>query len=214
MIAQSVAKRLELQLVVGSFQAQSTLGNLTQASIAVAPELKIGHATLRNVAFLVFPDKAMLLRGDSTPVHGTLGYGVLAALHEVVFTVNNRLLIPKTAPSVSLSPNFGLMWYTPIVQTTTNKKTTAMRLDLALRRSTLHTENMQNGGKNEKDTTVQSLFLQQNFEINGVEVRMDSLQATAAPKINTFIKGAFGRDLMRKTKALRINFKTMEMRLE
>ncbi|MEY4926505.1 MAG: hypothetical protein RI894_941, partial [Bacteroidota bacterium] len=26
--------------------------------------------------------------------------------------------------------------------------------------------------------------------------------------------GAFGRDLMRKTKALRINFKTMEMRLE
>jgi Aspartyl protease len=205
MVAQSVAKRLELTEIKGSFQAQSTLGNLTQATIAVAPELKIGNATLHNVPFLVFPDKAMLLRGDSTPVHGTLGYGVLAALHEVVFTANNRLLIPKTAPSVSQKPNFGLMWYTPIVQAVSDKTPTAMRLDLSLRRSTLHVDS---------NTPIDPLlYFNRQFEIGSQTIKMDSLKPTAA-KNSVFIKGAFGRDLMRQAKALRINFQTMQIALE
>ena len=209
MVAQSAAKRLALRPLDGSVAAQSTLGALTQASIAVADELKIGNATLRNVPFLVFPDKAMLLRGDSTPVHGTLGYGVLAALHEVVFTANNRLLIPKTAPSISQNPNIGLMWYTPIVQTLSNQKPTIMRLDLSLRRSTLHTEK-----NTEAAEATETAFIAQQFDINGTTVKMDSLKPSPTPKQNTFIKGAFGRDLMRQAKALRINFKTMEIRLE
>lgn len=205
MVSQTAAKHLELKALQGSFEAQSTLGNLTQASIAVANELRIGSATLRNVPFLVFPDKAMLLRGDSTPVHGTLGYGLLAALQEVVFTGENRLLIPKTAPSESKNPNFGLIWYTPILKTTVNGQPIPMLLDLSLRRSALALKDTQNIGG-----TYQS----RAFLIGKQTVKMDSLRTTLSGTRPNFWQGTFGRDLIHQVKALRINFKTMQVDLE
>ena len=81
-----------------------------------------------------------------------------------------------------------------------------MRLDLSLRRSTMYVENV--------EQAEIAPFLAQTFELQGTSIKMDSLKPSLATTSNSFIKGAFGRDLMRQTKALRLNFKTMEIRLE
>jgi hypothetical protein len=203
MIAESAAQHLGLRRIEGSFEAQSTLGHVMQASVAVADRLQIGQAVLKNVPFLVLPDAAMVTRGDSTPVHGTLGYGVLAALQEVVFTADRQLLIPRKAAKTPTHPNFGLVWYTPMLHTFADGKLLPMKLDLAQRTSSMYQNKI-------ADTAS---FHKINFKLSDQLLTMDSL-VVMRKQGTTLNSGTFGRDVLLKVKALRINFAAMQVRFE
>lgn len=204
MLSETVAKHLELRVLAGEFTAQNTLGKQQKASIAVADRLQIGNAVLRNVPFLVFDDKAMVTRGDSTPVHGTLGYGVLAALQEVVFTSNHELLIPKNAPLVPNAPNFGLVWYTPLLRSTVNGQLTPLRLDFSARRSSLQ----------ERLVSDSSAFQAFKFRLGINEIKMDSVLAVRTSGVQLQNNGTIGRDIFKSVAALRINFAAMRVGFE
>ena len=204
MIAESAATHLALRRIAGQFEAQSTLGHTTQASIAVGDRLQIGQAVLRNVPFLVLPDAAMVTRGDSTPVHGTLGYGALAALQEVVFTADRQLLIPRKAAQKRTRPNFGLLWYTPILHTTAAGKLLPMKLDLAQRTSSLY----------ETKTTDTSNFRAVRFVLSDTPLLMDSLVIMHKQQGMQLNGGTLGRDMLKKVKALRLNFVAMQVHFE
>ncbi len=204
MLSETAAKRLELRTLEGEFTAQNTLGKQQKAAIAVADRLQIGNAILHNVPFLVFDDKAMVTRGDSIPVHGTLGYGVLAALQEVVFTDKHELLIAKNAPTDPKSPNFGLIWYTPLLRSSINGQLIPLRLDFSAARTAVH-ERLMN------DSTE---FHELRFRLGSNEVSMDSVLAIRIQGSKQQNNGTLGRDIFKRVKALRINFAAMRVGFE
>ncbi len=204
MLSETAAKRLELRILQGEFTAQNTLGKQQKANIGVADRLQIGNAILQNVPFLVFDDKAMVTRGDSIPVHGTLGYGVLAALQEVVFTDKHELLIAKAAPTKAEKPNFGLVWYTPLLRSIVEGQLTPLKLDFSAAHSAIN-ERLLN------DSTDFHAF---KFRLGLYEMAMDSVLASKVQGTKTQNNGTLGRDIFKRVKALRINFAAMRVGFE
>ncbi|HEX8907514.1 MAG TPA: pepsin/retropepsin-like aspartic protease family protein [Longimicrobiaceae bacterium] len=93
-VVESAARAMGFRMIDQAVQVGSITGRRTVAHLAVAPELRIGAATVRNVIFLVFPDSALAFPQIGYQIHGILGAPVIQALGEVTLTREGRLLVP------------------------------------------------------------------------------------------------------------------------
>jgi predicted aspartyl protease len=79
-ITDSTAVELGLRIVEAAVQVGSATGQRSAARLAVAPELRLGGATVRNAVFLVFPAASLSFPQIGYRIRGIVGYPVIAAL--------------------------------------------------------------------------------------------------------------------------------------
>ena len=101
-ISKSEANRLGLRLLAGTTAVKGVSGSLVATQIAVAPELRIGNARLRNVIFVLLDDHDLLVSQVHYQIGGIIGYPVLAALGKITFYRNGTLGV-----DVSTTPVWG-----------------------------------------------------------------------------------------------------------
>ncbi len=202
-VAESSAGRFELRQLEGTFDAVSPLFNPAIAGVAVADELRIGNAVFRNVPFIVFPDKAMWAQ-DSMPVRGTLGFNILRQLEQFTLTADNKILIPQYADVASAS-NIGLDGTKILVASQTrNNAPFPMYWNMGASKTTFYSIAEQ------ADTAIYNAF---QFNIGNKPFNIDSICVDKSERAGRGM-GVFGRDVLKHTKAIRVNLKGMRLSVE
>lgn len=112
-ITRSDAARLGLRLIEVPVGVTTVTG-AQPATLAVAPEMRIGAVVVRNAVFLVFPDAALFRPRQGIQRHGTIGAPVLAALGNISFTRSGRFVVHASPPGVA-GTEFFLSDYDPVV---------------------------------------------------------------------------------------------------
>ncbi|MEM9378467.1 MAG: retropepsin-like aspartic protease [Planctomycetota bacterium] len=97
----SVAERASLELRPAGITVGTSTGGTVEADLAVAGELRLGGAVLRNVPFLVFPDELLSFEGGFR-IPGLVGFGELEALGEVRFLQDGSIGVRAAPPANGL----------------------------------------------------------------------------------------------------------------
>jgi hypothetical protein len=90
-VVESVARELGFRMAGPPVRVGTATGARAEARLAVAPELRIGGATVRNAVFLVLPDSALSFPQIGYRIRGIVGHPVIAAFGEVTLTRDGHL---------------------------------------------------------------------------------------------------------------------------
>lgn len=96
-VTESTAREMGFRMLEGTVRVGSSTGGDAYARMAVAPELRIGGATVRNAAFLVFPDSALAFPQISYQIRGIIGFPVIAGFGATTMTRGGELVLGDTA---------------------------------------------------------------------------------------------------------------------
>jgi Aspartyl protease len=94
-ITVSCAKQVGLKIIDSYVEVETSTNAKVKAKLGVAPEIKIGQVTIKNVVFLVFDDKDLFFPQIDYQINGIIGFPVITALGEITFTRNGDLIIPE-----------------------------------------------------------------------------------------------------------------------
>lgn len=113
----SVARALGLKLSAATATAKGITGEKIVVRAAVLPQLRLGRATVRNVAVIVIPDNDMLVRKLGFRIPPSLGFPVLAALGRITFFADGRFGVRMRPSSDPIFPrrNLFLERLTPLI---------------------------------------------------------------------------------------------------
>ncbi|HEX8674485.1 MAG TPA: retropepsin-like aspartic protease, partial [Longimicrobium sp.] len=98
-ITDSTAVELGLRIVEAAVQVGSATGQRSAARLAVAPELRLGGATVRNAVFLVLPAASLSFPQIGYRIRGIVGYPVIAALGPTTHLRAGGIVLEAPAPA-------------------------------------------------------------------------------------------------------------------
>lgn len=114
-ITVSTAQKHNLKIIEADVSVGSSTDINVKSKLAVAPVLKIGNVTIRNVVFLVLEDKAMSFPQINYQIHGIIGFPVIKSLGKVSLTKNDQISIMAKSAQTKAEPNLSLQGLVPIV---------------------------------------------------------------------------------------------------
>jgi predicted aspartyl protease len=138
-VMESVAAELGFRIIDRRITVGTATGARATARLAVAPELRVGGATVRNVVFLVLPDSSLSFPQIGYQIRGIVGHPVIAALGEVTLTRDGHLRAAArpTAATAGGEPNLCLDGLDNLVRGRIGQQTLLLGLDTGARSSTL-----------------------------------------------------------------------------
>ena len=134
---ESMAAKLGLQIIDVPFDVGSITGNMVKARIGVARGLKLGNIAFENVAFIVFPDKALYIEQIKYQINGIIGFPVIKALNEFTSTRSLQLNIPAK-PGKLTAANLAIDGLMPVIAGVYGGKRLAFAFDTGARTSSLY----------------------------------------------------------------------------
>ncbi|HET7228446.1 MAG TPA: pepsin/retropepsin-like aspartic protease family protein [Longimicrobium sp.] len=138
-VGETMARELGFRIIDRQITVGTATGARASSRLAIAPELKIGGATARNVVFLVLPDSALSFPQIGYQIRGIVGHPVIAALGEVTLTRDGHLRAaarPSTAASAG-EANLCLDGLDNLVRGRIGGQTLLLGLDTGARNSQL-----------------------------------------------------------------------------
>jgi hypothetical protein len=114
-ISATYARKLGLKIINTAIDVGASTGEKSKAKLGVAEEVKIGKATARNVVFLIFDDQAMYISQLSLQLNGYIGFPLLKALREIIFSRDGTLSIPAR-PDKDGIQNMCLEGLSPLIE--------------------------------------------------------------------------------------------------
>jgi predicted aspartyl protease len=115
-VSESTARELGLRVTEATVNVGSSTGAMTLARVGVAPELRISGATVRNAAFLVFPDSALAFPQINYQIRGIVGFPVIAAFGATTVLRGGELVLGDIAAAdADAAQNLCLRGLMPIV---------------------------------------------------------------------------------------------------
>lgn len=135
-IRKSLAELYGFKLVQSNVMVTGITGAQTPAVLGVAPELKLGSATIKNAVFLVFEDKALNV-GGGLQLDGIVGYPIISALGRVTFTRSGDLLISTASPTEGKS-NLCIDGFSMMVEGRREGQRLVFQLDTGANRTALY----------------------------------------------------------------------------
>jgi hypothetical protein len=138
-VMESVAREMGFRMIDSQVQVGTATGARAAARLAVAPELRIGGATVRNVVFLVLPDSALSFPQIGYAIRGIVGHPVIAALGEITLTRDGHLRAPAhpSAAAARGEQNLCLDGLDNLVRGSLGGQTLLFGLDTGAKSSTL-----------------------------------------------------------------------------
>lgn len=114
-VTESAAREMGFRVLDASVDVGSSTGKETPARVAVAAELRIGGATVRNAVFLVFPDSALAFPQINYQIRGIIGFPVIAGFGATTVSLGGELVLGDTAGSDAGEQNLCMRGLMPIV---------------------------------------------------------------------------------------------------
>ena len=114
-ITDSLALESGIEIIGESFKVKAVTGGEVDSRIGVADSLKLGNTLLRNVVFLVFPERSLSFPEANYSIDAILGFPVINALKEVML-INGKKFLITGGISDPMHQNLSLDFLTPIVE--------------------------------------------------------------------------------------------------
>ena len=115
-ITVSTAKKMNLPIIEADFDLGTSTNVRLKSKLAVAPSLKIGSVTLRNVIFLVLEDAALAFPEAKYQINGIVGFPIMAAMRQITITKNNLMTIPAEPIQKDTPQNVFLEGLLPVIE--------------------------------------------------------------------------------------------------
>ncbi|NII54081.1 retropepsin-like aspartic protease [Luteibacter sp. SG786] len=130
-VSESFAKRLGLSIKGTAGGVGSTTGASVQSNVAVVKEIRLGTATLRNVAVLVVRDDLlhMKLPGKEHQISAAFGFPVFQALGRISFRGDKAILIGSATDTREDGVQIYMDGLTPVVMVATEGESVPVGLD-------------------------------------------------------------------------------------
>jgi hypothetical protein len=229
-VIESTAREMGFRVLDATVEVGSSTGAKTRAHVGVAPELRIGGATVRNAVFLVFPDSALAFPQIGYQIRGIVGFPVIAGFGATTVLREGDLVLGDTAGGDPRGQNLCMRGLMPIVAAEhagerlhfgfdTGAQTTAMYAPFHAARRAL----VEAGGA---PTTVQTggaggMREVRAYALSPLVLTIGGRQATV-PQVRVFIDptadgsdrlyGNIGQDVIRQFEAMTLDFRRMQIR--
>lgn len=109
-------KIIECDISVGGASCRSN------AKLAVAPVMKIGNVTIKNVVLLVLDDKDFYIEKCDYQINGVIGYQTIAALRQITILRESEFFIPANVVHQEAEANFCMDEMKPILSVTVDNQ--------------------------------------------------------------------------------------------
>lgn len=229
-VSESTAREMGFRVLDATVDVGSSTGEETPAHVGVAPELRIGGATVRNAVFLVFPDSALAFPQAGYQIHGIVGFPVIAAFGATTVTRGGELVLGDTAGADGGEQNLCMRGLMPIVAATHEGQRLHFGFDTGAQTTSLyppfHTARramvedgrgprpVQTGGAGGMREVQAYSFSPLVLTIGGREVTV--------PTVNVFtekttddsdhVYGNLGQDVIRQFESMTLDFRRMQLR--
>lgn len=127
-ISERFAQKLGVRRLDVSFDVTASHGKSVKSGLGVADSLIIGSMVVRNVVFIIMPDKQLDFPQAGFSINGILGFPVISAMKEIHLTQKGELKVPLVRTHNS-SGNFCLRGLFPVIQVFTDKDTLSFQFD-------------------------------------------------------------------------------------
>ncbi len=230
-MSESEAKRLGLTVHETATKMSDIGGTPSVIRLAEAPELWIGGAHLRNVAFAVFPDGNEPFVDLPSGHRGILGIPVLLALGSLRLEKKSRIVVgPAQATAAERSLPLAFDGQNPLIQIVFRGKPLTFTLDTGADTTDLYEPFadafpalMQTGQHEQKKLTgVSGSSFQQSIVVPSIRFALaQGVEVNLAPAVvilhtttdtSKWTAGNFGVDLLDQALPVTIDFRAMQVR--
>jgi predicted aspartyl protease len=230
-VTESTSRRMGFRVLEGTVRVGSSSGTNSQARVAVAPELRIGGATVRNATFLVFPDSALSFPQIGYQIHGIVGFPVIAGFGATTLTRGGELVLGDTADAgAGGEQNLCLRGLMPLVAAEHAGERLHFGFDTGAQSTALYPpfraarrETVEAGGE---PSTVQvggagGMRQVRAYTLAPLVLRIGGREATV-PQVRVYVEptsddsdrvyGNIGQDVIRQFEAMTLDFRRMQLR--
>lgn len=127
-ISERFAQKLGVKRLNVSFDVSSAQGKSVESGLGVADSLIIGNMIIRNVVFIIMPNKQLDFPQAGFSINGIIGFPVISAMKEIHLTQKGELKVPLVRTHNN-SGNFCLRGLFPVIQVFTDKDTLSFQFD-------------------------------------------------------------------------------------
>ncbi|WP_420129685.1 aspartyl protease family protein [Longimicrobium sp.] len=232
-VTASTAREMGFRLLGDSVRVGSITGGSSWARVAVAPEIRIGGATVRNAAFLVFPDSALAFPQIDYQIRGIIGFPVIAGFGVTTLTRGGELVLGDTANAGAASEqNLCLRGLMPTVAAEHAGERLHFGFDTGAQATALYPpfhaarrEAVEAGGE---ATTVQvggagGVRQVRAYTLSPLVLRIGGREATV-PQVRVYVEptsddsdrvfGNIGQDVIRQFESMTLDFRRMQLRFD
>jgi predicted aspartyl protease len=230
-VTASTAREMGFRVLDDSVRVGSITGGNSYARVAVAPELRIGGATVRNAAFLVFPDSALAFPQISYQIRGIIGFPVIAGFGATTLARGGELVLGDTAAvDAGGEQNLCLRGLMPLVAAEHAGQRLHFGFDTGAQATALYPpfhaarrEAVEAGGE---PSTVQvggagGVRQVRAYTLAPLVLRIGGREATV-PQVRVYLDptsadsdrvyGNLGQDVIRQFEAMTLDFRRMQLR--
>lgn len=230
-ITESLAKKLNLQIIETQIDVGSITGEKVKANLGIAEKLSLGNIIGENVVFLIFPDKALYIEPIQFQIKGLVGFPLITALQEITWTKNKEILIPAK-PRNRAEQNLALDNLTPLIAGSYGGKRMTFGFDTGASNTSFYQPFFK-----AFEAEITKIGTQKSEKISGIggtkeikayilkDLKMNFAGKEAIlPKVEVFtekttnlsqyVYGNIGRDLIDQFEKMTLNFQTMSITFE
>jgi Aspartyl protease len=214
-----------------SVRAVDTDSYTTAARTAVVDELNIGNVKLHSVAFLVVPDAQLPVDEQPAGDRGLVGLPVVLALQVIDWKSDGMFAMGRaTNQPASVDGNLCFDGFSPVVRVKFADQDLSFILDtgnqagtelwtrfardftaLIQRRGTIGKQTLTGiAGSNERETSV---LPEIRLRVGGLETLLRPAKVFSKPVGDDFHHGLLGLDVLTQARELRIDFRSMTLKL-
>jgi Aspartyl protease len=230
-VGESMARELGFRIIDRTIQVGTATSARASARLAVAPELRIGGATVRNAVFLVLPDSALSFPQIGYRIHGIVGHPVIHALGQITLTRDGRLRAPAHPPVATASgePNLCLDGLDNLVRGEIGGEGLLLGLDTGARSTQLfppyHRRNraaveagrpttLQLGGAAGAQSLAAFYIGPVTLAVGGAAATLPQVAVSTQPasQRSDYADGDIGQDVITKFSEMTLDYRAMQFR--
>ena len=228
-ITDSLALKVGLKILDGTFKVTAITGNKVDSKIAVAESVKLGNTTLSHVIFLVFPEASLSFPEANYAIEVIIGFPVIESFKEISIVKDSIFYIPKNQSS-NENRNLALNFLTPVVEVIENKRSLPFTFDTGASETMLYNpflmdykteilkesrlDSIKIGGAGGiKFIKIYHIRFSGKISENEFILKNTTVNSEQNPKDKNGIYGNLGKDVLNQFDTLTLNFEKMFLKL-
>lgn len=229
-VIESTAREMGFRVLDATVNVGSSTGTLTRAHVGIAPELRIGGATVRNAVFLVFPDSALAFPQIGYQIRGIVGFPVIAAFGATTVMRSGELVLGDTAGAALGEQNLCMRGLMPIVAAEHEGERLHFNFDTGAQTTSLYPPfhaarraavergrtpaTVQTGGAGGMREVQAYSYSPLVLTIGGREVTVPTVSVFAEKTTDDSerVFGNLGQDVIRQFESMTLDFRRMQIR--
>ena len=225
-ITQSVAKRLNVNIIPANIEVLAITGSRVMAQLGVCKKMEIENIEIRNAVFLIFPDEALAIPQANYQINGILGFPVIEAFKEVQITQDGYFIVPQKQTHLSGGSNMAISGLTSLVYIDGNHYSFDTGADKTILYNTYYQQNKTEIDKDYQTIKVgfggaggkaefEGCRIDKTFHISGKKIVLKDIQLLKEKiKEDQNVYGNIGQDLIKQFHRMTLNFDKMFIKFD